>query len=178
MDRSEQRPDMTSAQLINQTSGIVEYYTPSPIIEAAWRTLGVIDLDPASSEAANLRVGAKKFFTEREDGLKQAWHGNVWLNHPFGRVQNPQWITKLETEFAAFMTACCCITFACTSEKWFQPLLKRPQCFLSPRTNYFLPDGSLLRGVTKGSVVTYYGPNVGRFATEFSHLGTVKTAIA
>jgi hypothetical protein len=81
----------------------------------------------------------------------------------------------LEDEFKMGRTSeACAITYACTSEEWFQPLLNRPQCFLSPRTNYLLPDGSVLKGVTKGSVVTYYGPHIQRFAECFAHLGTVK----
>lgn len=46
---------MNSAQLINQDSGDVEYYTPAQIVEAARVVLGGIDLDPASSEAVNNR---------------------------------------------------------------------------------------------------------------------------
>lgn len=167
---------MNSHQLINQTNGGVEYYTPLNIIEAARRTLGCIYLDPASSFAANLRVKAESYYTEEQDGLSMDWYKTIWLNHPFGRVQNPKWISKLELEFkSGRVDGACCITFACTSEKWFQPLLWRPQCFLSPRTNYLLPDGSTLRGVTKGSVVTYYGSDFSRFAQEFQSLGVVKT---
>jgi len=49
-----------------------------------------------------------------------------------------------------------------------------PQCFLQPRTNYYLPDGSLKKGVTKGSVVTYMGPNLKRFREVFTKHGVVK----
>ena len=45
-----------AATLINQTSGKVEYYTPADIVEAARRVMGSIDLDPASSPAANETV--------------------------------------------------------------------------------------------------------------------------
>ena len=71
------------------------------------------------------------------------------------------------------MTASCCITFASTSERWFQPLFAYPLCFLHPRTNYLLPDGSPKRGVTKGSVVAYLGDNVGGFIEAFGPLGCV-----
>lgn len=65
------------AQLINQTSGDVEYYTPPFIIEAARRVMGGIDLDPASSEIANRTVKATRYFTEADDGLQQEWNGRV-----------------------------------------------------------------------------------------------------
>ena len=64
----EDRP-MNSAQLINQDSGEFEYYTPEFIIEAARRTMGGIDLDPASSFVANERVRATRYFDHLDDSL-------------------------------------------------------------------------------------------------------------
>ena len=158
-----------------QTSGLYEYYTPLAIIEAAWETMGGIDLDPASSEAANRTVRATRYYTEAIDGLTQDWAGRVWMNHPFGREQNPRWISKLMTEWDTLnIEAACCITYACTSEQWFQPLLQFAQCFLSPRTNYLLPDGTIKRGVQKGSVVTYLGDDRQGFRNAFASLGVVK----
>jgi hypothetical protein len=168
---------MNAASLINQSSGLVEFYTPANIIEAARATMGgVISLDPASSASANERVGALRWFGVEADGLSQPWRCNsLWMNHPFGRGKNEAWIGKLMAEYAkGNVSQVCCITFASTSEKWFRPLLEYPQCFLSPRTNYLLPDGTVYRGVTKGSVVTYLGPNVDGFRKAFKGLGVVK----
>lgn len=168
---------MKSHQLINQTSGAVEYYTPHAIIDAARFAMGgVISLDPASSALANQRVGALRWFGVECDGLSRTWEAStLWMNHPFSREGNAKWISKLIAEYeCGNVKQACCITFAATSEKWFQPLLAFPQCFLSPRTNYHLPDGSLLRGVSKGSVVTYLGDDVRRFAMAFRNLGACK----
>lgn len=187
---------MESHQFINQTSGIVEYYTPVEIIEAARRVMGGIDLDPASSACANEIVKATHFFTKDDNGLRRHWFGCVWLNHPFGRAEkacgadcdkkhehhnydyygNAAWIDYLDSECEARVSQACCITYACTSEAWFQPLIKRPQCYLTPRTNYCLPDGTIKRGVSKGSVVTYYGDDLDAFAREFKPFGQVKVA--
>lgn len=169
---------MTDHQLINQTSGKVEYYTPPAIINAARTTMGSIDLDPASSVAANRHVRAKRIFTVEHDGLTQSWNGNVWLNHPFQRGRNHLWINKAATAFKmrSEPMQICLITFASTSEAWFRPLLSFPQCFLHGRTNYFLPNGHILKGATKGSVVTYMGTRVAEFAVAFAPLGTVKLA--
>lgn len=167
---------LAAHQLINQDSGNTEYYTPVEIVDAAREVMGGIDLDPASSHTANIRVRATKIFTIHDDGLNQEWNGRVWMNHPFGRVSNPAWICKLLTEFRAEdrEVQFCNITFAATSEVWFKPLHSFYQCYLSPRTNYYLPDGSLKRGVSKGSVVTYGGPNPCKFADVFARLGAVK----
>jgi hypothetical protein len=164
-----------SHQHQNADSGNVEYYTPQPIIEAARAAMGSIDLDPASSERANQRVRAGAFYTKKSDGLRQDWFGNVWVNHPYGRDTNPVWIRKIVAQWeSGHCRALCCITFANTSEKWFQPLARQPQCYLAPRTNFYLPNGKLKRGVTKGSVVTYFGPDVARFHAAFATLGVVK----
>jgi ParB family chromosome partitioning protein len=184
-------------QLINQTSSDVEYYTPVEIIDAARRVMGAIDLDPASSEIANRFVKAGQIFTKDDNGLKLHWFGNVFMNHPFGRAEkacaapcvnlgkthvchdydfygNAAWIDYLVAECGTRASQACCITYACTSEAWFQPLMKQPQCYLTPRTNYRLPDGTIKKGVSKGSVVTYFGNNLDVFAREFAPFGAIK----
>ena len=165
---------MNNAQLINQDSGDYEYYTPIEIVEAARIVMGSIDLDPFSSHEANKNIKAVKYYSD--NGLIGAWKGNIWMNHPFSRVMNPLCINKLITEYVKKnLKQSCNITFAATPEKWFQPLLEFPQCYLSPRTNYYLPDGTLKRGVTKGSVVTYLGDNVDTFIEVFDgKFGKVK----
>lgn len=164
---------MNAAQLINQDSGNTEWYTPSEIIEAARLTMGSIDLDPASCDTANARVCAGRYFTQVDDGLSQPWFGNVWMNHPFGS-NNRLWISKLVSEYeAVHISQACCICFASTSERWFQPLLAYPVCFVSPRVNYLLADGTKAKGVTKGSCVTYLGRNVGGFAAAFHSFGRI-----
>ncbi len=166
---------MKAHQLVNQSSGDTEWYTPQFIIEAARKVLGQIDLDPASSALSNKRVKAMRYFTVDDDGLEQDWQGSVWMNHPFSREHNAQWINKLVQEYTdGHVPEAICITFAATSEKWFQPLLRYPQCFLHPRTNYELPDGTINRGVTKGSVVTYLGIDTYAFVDAFKSFGVVK----
>jgi len=166
---------MNNATLINQDSGNCEYYTPSHIIELAREVMTGINLDPFSSLEANQRVNADRIFTEQDDGLKQQWQGNVWMNHPFGREMNKKAIQKLVSEYEnGNVTQACCITFAATSEGWFRLLLSYPMCFIHGRTNYYLKDGTLKKGVTKGSVVTYLGKDIEKFKEVFSKIGTVK----
>jgi len=171
---------MNNATLINQDSGNYEYYTPSHIIELARTVMdGRIHTDPFSSPVANERVKASRIYTKEDDALlpENKWTGNVWMNHPFGREMNKKAIQKLISEYKnGNMTQACCITFAATSEGWFMPLLAFPQCFIHGRTNYYLADGTLKKGVTKGSVVTYVGSieNYERFKEVFDSIGTVK----
>lgn len=167
-------------RLINQDSGDVEFYTPIKIIDAARRVMGQIELDPFSSAAANAHVKAARYFTPADDGLAQQWITPAfWMNHPFGRIMTPLCIAKVEAEHTSGRAVQgLCVTFAATSERWFQPLLRRPQCYLSPRLNYYLPDGSIKRGVTKGSVITYFGSDVAAFAREFGAFGVIKVTYA
>lgn len=175
----------TKSQLINQTSGKVDYGTDPVIVKAARYAMGGIDLDPASAIWAQQSLAAaglpiKKIYTITDNGLAQPWvtadgkPSRVWLNHPFARGQNQLWIDKLMDEVqCGNVEQACCITYASTSEHWLQPLLSYPVCFLSPRTNYWLPDGTLAKGVTKGSMVTYIGKRVANFAYCFRGLGKV-----
>ena len=164
---------MNNSQLINQDSGNFEYYTPIEFPDAAGEVMGSIDLDPASSKQANEQIKALRFYSE--DGLNKPWFGNVWMNHPFSRSNNPLWISHLVNWYESRNgLQACCITFAATSEVWFRPLLAYPQCFIHGRTNYYLPDGTKKKGVTKGSVITYLGENTEKFKEVFSQFGTVK----
>lgn len=224
---------MQNHQLVNQSSGVVEFYTPPFILEAVRKVMGRIELDPASCAKANETVGAKRFFAAPEweasawrnveagresahetlplrkmipsGAFHEKWEAEtVWMNHPFGPPEHPckpgcdkkicrkrgwhtasyipgnsDWINLLcnAVKTGKVKTAMC-ITFAATSEKWIQPLMKHPQCFLSPRTNYLDANGKPLNGVTKGSVVTMIGDS-GVYFNTFSEvfdgrLGTVK----
>ena len=165
---------MNAAQLINQDSGDVEWYTPGWVTAAARQVMGTIDLDPASSAVANRAVGAQHIYTAQDDGLTRAWFGNVWMNHPFGKDGNRAWIGKLVAEYqSGRVQQACCITYASTSERWFQPLLEYPICFINGRVNYIKPAGKPGGGVSKGSCVTYFGANVRRFTQVFGAYGGV-----
>ncbi len=61
-----------------------EWYTPPHLFDA----LGIrFDLDPASPGMEVVPwVPAARHLTRSDDGLKQPWHGRVWLNPPYGPV--------------------------------------------------------------------------------------------
>ena len=92
-----------------------EWYTPRPLIEK----LGVeFDLDPASSTAANTLIQAKNIFTKEDDGLKQDWYGNVWLNPPYGK-DVPIWLEKAIYESRANNVKVMALVFSRTDTIWF-----------------------------------------------------------
>lgn len=195
------------SQLVNQSSGAVEYYTPKVWTDAAREVMGSIELDPASSLAANLIVMAEQFYSREDDGLSKEWKANtLWMNHPFHRGEkacpkdrskckkkacekrgyhidedipnNLDWVEKLIGEYQnGNVKEAICITFANTSETWFRKLLPFPQCYPNGRVQYYKPDGTIDNNVTKGSCITYLGPNLDKFNAVFKHLGTVKVSM-
>jgi hypothetical protein len=157
-------------------SGKTDYYTPPEIVDAASVAMGGIDLDPASSIIANQVVGASVIYTkELGDGLDFPWFGRVWLNHPFERGRNGLWVDRIVGAYeSGEIDEACCITWANMSEVWFKPLLSYAHCLPYGRTHYREADGSTKRGATKGSVITYLGPNLDRFAKAFKEIGSVR----
>jgi ParB family chromosome partitioning protein len=157
----------------------VGYYTPSDVVEAARVTLGWFDLDPASCADANETVRAGLYYTKEDNGLMLPWFGRVWMNHPFTKGRNHLWINKLvESYQCGDVEAACCITWASMPESWMRPLLQFPQCFPHKRIQYTdSRTGQPMKAAPKGSVITYLGPDVQRFAESFRHIGTVKIAI-
>lgn len=99
---------LANHQLVNQTSGVCEYYSPPPLVDASRELMGGIDLDPASTTKANTAiVKADRFYRRPEvtvhyddligdlpihtqqgwGSLERQWNGNVWMNHPFGVLE-------------------------------------------------------------------------------------------
>lgn len=75
-------------------------------------------------DACALPENAKceRFFTPSEDGLKQAWDGNVWCNPPYGR-DIAKWLDKAEREIRTNANVVVLLVHARTDTKWFHRYL-------------------------------------------------------
>jgi hypothetical protein len=71
------RAALDTAVHVGHNSGNNEWYTPVRYIEAARKTMGGIDCDPASSDAANRTVKATTWHTAEANGLMQPWGARV-----------------------------------------------------------------------------------------------------
>jgi phage N-6-adenine-methyltransferase len=153
-------------------SGEMDWHTPEDIIAAARSVLGAIDLDPASSDAAQATVRAARYFTARENGLRQRWAGRVWLNPPYAYPLIEQFIEKLLDELASGrVTAALLLTNNSTDTGWFQTAAARAAAvaFFSGRLHFSnAPDAP-----AQGQALTYFGDDVTRFASVFRNRAVV-----
>jgi phage N-6-adenine-methyltransferase len=154
-------------------TGDNHWYTPEIYVDSARRVLGGIDLDPASDDEAQKTVGAKEFFTEETDGLKQEWKGRIFLNPPYSYPLIGDFIAKLCDEFfAGNVEAAILLTDNCTDTKWWHEAARASQaiCFTQGRINYYKADGRISQP-TRGQCFFYLGVHLPRFAAEFSKHG-------
>ena len=118
-----------------------EWYTPAPIIEAARTAMGSIDTDPASCAIAQRIVRANRFYTIKEDGLKQIWTGNIWLNAPFSKLR--LWVQSALQRLASgeIRRACVLVPTGRSDCQWYAPLLEHPLCIHGSRIRFYGPNG-------------------------------------
>lgn len=160
---------------VSQNSGNNEWYTPEPIIKAARQVLGTIDLDPASSEAANKVVRAKVVYTADDDGLVQEWRGNVWMNPPYAQPLVAQFCDKLaDSVTARSVTAAIVLVNNATETGWFKELAEHASavCFPTGRIKFWSPDKEQAAPL-QGQALLYIGPKRATFTTVFSQFGIV-----
>jgi hypothetical protein len=170
-----------------------EWYTPSPFVEAAGAVMGGIDLDPASHEEANRTVKAARFFTAEDDGLRQIWHGRVFLNPPGGLVRE-FWMALMLAWRDKNITQAVWIGYSLEQLQTLQncPLtpLDFPICVTARRIAFVENEAKKAARIEKliaagkspnvksspshSNYVTYLGPNGSDFRAIFSSLGKVK----
>ena len=156
-------------------TGDNEWYTPAEYLNRARSVLGAFDLDPASSTAAQKLVGAAKFFIQENDGLKQEWHGRVWLNPPYAQPLIAEFIDKLIAERGCrHVTAAITLTHNYTDTAWFQDLAAVADaiCFTRGRVRFVDANGELA-SPTQGQAFCYLGSERGKFISEFVDVGIV-----
>ena len=160
---------------VAQNTGNNEWYTPPEYIEAARAVMGGIDCDPASSEIANRTVKATTFYTIDDDGLRQRWHGRVWMNPPYSQPHIANFADALIEHLDDAVTEAIVLVNNATETGWFQSLLSRASaaCFLRGRIKYLTPQGIPANAPLQGQVILYYGKDTAPFGKVFANLGRV-----
>jgi phage N-6-adenine-methyltransferase len=160
---------------VSHNSGENEWYTPAEFVEAARLVLGEIDLDPASSEAANEIVQAREFFTAEDDGLAQEWRGRVWMNPPYAAELIGQFTEKLAAAYEGRdVSAAVILVNNATETKWFQRLARIADalCFPERRVRFWNPDGESSAPL-QGQALIYLGNDADAFAEHFAQFGLI-----
>jgi len=126
-----------------------DWYTPPEIFAALKLTF---DLDPCSPGPGHW-VPASKVYTAADDGLRQPWHGLVFMNPPFGgRNGHVPWLVKF-LEHANGIA----VVRAYTSSAWFHQHAVKAETMLFPKgkTKFIRPDGSI--GAAPGHGIVLLG---------------------
>lgn len=163
---------------VGHNSGENEWYTPVDYILAAKAVMGAIDLDPASSHTANGVIAAERFYSERDDGLRQDWAGRVWMNPPYAQPLVSQFCEKLAKSYASGqgdVTEACALVNNATETGWFQTLAEAASamCFPRGRIKFWHPSREAIP--LQGQAVIYLGTHVDEFRTAFLPFGFVVT---
>lgn len=152
-----------------------ELYTPPKIIKKARIVMGEIDLDPASDSEANKIVKAKKFFTKKDNTLKQSWNGKVWLNPPYLFGLTDQFIDKLIKEHSKNnMKQAIVLMNNNTETGWGQKLLGYANvvCFPKGRIAFWKSSKEAYKtGGLQGQLIAGINVNQKQFIKEFSTIG-------
>jgi hypothetical protein len=169
-----------------------EWFTPARYIKAAREVMGGIDLDPASCAMANQTVKASRYYSIEDDGLKQEWYGNVWLNPPYGQDKSlpnewrstiARWVKRLVSEYQnGNIRQGILLSTTQTDGAWFQPLWEYPICFASHVVQFtcLVPNKNRWNGKAahrNGTIFVYLGPNEQKFIEVFSQFGRIAKAI-
>ncbi|MDB9247412.1 DNA N-6-adenine-methyltransferase [Halorubrum ezzemoulense] len=174
----------------DETDAGPEWGTPKWVWQPLAETLGGFDLDPASGAEeepiAYVRVQLptdehpygtavreEGVTTWYGDGLEEGWHGDVWLNPPYGRQHNPRWAQKVseEVERGALDTLTALVP-ASTSTNWFQDHYANADLltFIDQRISF---DGSGSDSASFASVIATFGDVPTAYVDALGELGFV-----
>jgi phage N-6-adenine-methyltransferase len=161
---------------VTHNSGAIEWYTPEYIVDAAREALGGgIDLDPASTAAANEWIQAEQFYSVDDDGLTHDWHGRVWMNPPYASGVVEDFVDKLLGEYSAGnITAAVVLTNNSTDTGWWQRLANtaRAICYIEGRVKFKAPDGERNTPL-QGQTICYLGSSLELFVGQFQGFGVI-----
>lgn len=119
----------------SHASGTTVWLTPPHILDA----LGPFDLDPCAAPQPRPWPTAREHYTKADNGLRQPWHGRVWLNPPYGATASVPFLRRMVEHGRG--TA---LLFARTETQQFRIHVwgaASALLFLAERLHFHRPDG-------------------------------------
>ena len=107
------------------------------------------------------------------NGLASRWHGNVFVNPPYGRSIGT-WVEKSVSEVSR-VDQILLLTPARTDTRWFGILRDYSRVFIRGRLRFFNRMGVSPAPAPFPSMITYLGDERSHFTSHFAHLGDVFT---
>lgn len=166
------RSPLTASQMDPDNN---EYATPPEIWRPLSRAVDGFDVDPASG--AESTPIAPTRYTKEDDGLSQAWHGDVWLNPPWSTngdgSAKEQWLKKARNEANRdAVNRVVTIAPSDTGAHWFHEhvLAADAVCFVGPGR---IPFQGADRNPSFALVIAVYGPVDDELADALKSLGEV-----
>lgn len=146
------------------------WFTPEIVIDLARRILNGIDLDPFSSDDANLIVRANKYFTKEDNALLHSWHSkSVFMNPPYSRGLCSKAVEKFLYEFRAkhFRRAIVLVNNM-TDTQWFHDLAKEAnrRCDFKGRIAFVTADNKRISGNTRGQTFFLFSHRNDQYVTK------------
>lgn len=158
------------------TSATPEWYTPKHVVDRVIRVFdGFISLDPCSNSAdfETANVPALDYWTQADDGLSQPWHGNVYMNPPYGDVIGG-WVERMCGAYeSGEIDAAIALLPGRIDTAWFQLLNRYPICCVRGRLRFSGSENS----APFPSVVVYLGGDINAFIAQFRDIGPIRPAV-
>lgn len=156
---------------VSNNSGNNEWYTPQYIIDAARKTMGKIDLDPASSDIANRTVRATTYYSKDDDGLSKPWFGNIWLNPPYAKELIGKFASAIKNRCNDYDQAIILVNNG-TETEWFHDIssVASAICLVKKRIRFLDINGNLGKPL-QGQIILYVGSHYSKFIENFSQFG-------
>lgn len=96
------------------------------------RELGPFDLDPCGYPG---HATAERLICLPNDGLKQDWHGRIWLNPPYGK-HAALWLSKLQNHGNGIA-----LVFNRLGTNWMKPFVNGGFFVIDGRVAFSSPEG-------------------------------------
>jgi len=128
-----------------------DWATPKELFDKLNREFN-FTLDVCASE---WNAKCKKFYTEKEDGLKQDWGNEIcFMNAPYGKILE-KWIEKAYNSSLKGAVVVCLVPSATDTKWWHEFALKGEIRFLRGRPRFETKEGNWQQTFSPSTIVIF-----------------------